>query len=169
MTLDPLRQSRNFPISRSYLITSVTSLLVCMVTYPQVPGTRMWTSLGDHSSAYYNNIVVVLGIIIIIISLLYCSPFSILHQFQDKVQTFAGHGQLIAIWPMPIFLASTLLPHMPGTLQEHWTTCSSSIATCSHLLPASCLPSFLHRICFPTSPLQHPSSLSILFITIIIF
>lgn len=39
-----------------------------------------------------------------------------------------------SIWPMCIFLASTLLSHVHGTLQEHWTTSNSSTAACPHLL-----------------------------------
>lgn len=32
------------------LITSAKSLLPCQVTYSQVPGIRMWTSVGAHSA-----------------------------------------------------------------------------------------------------------------------
>lgn len=115
----------NLPNSRSLLNHICRSLLPCKEAYSQVPGIRKRTYLENHSSAYY--------IMMMMSSLLCCSPFLILQWFQDKIQILTGHGQLMVIWSMPIFLASALLPHVHGALQEGWTT-HNSIATCSLLL-----------------------------------
>ena len=43
----------SFPISKSLINHAYKILMSCKVTYSQIPGIRMWTSLGGHYSDYH--------------------------------------------------------------------------------------------------------------------